>query len=88
MNITNYFGEYLATLTGKRPIACKGMIRLAVKDKYPDRAPEQLNYSELRVIFDTTLKQRLENVDIPNVAQITQSIIEYLIQNQSILTMA
>jgi hypothetical protein len=88
MNITNLFGEYLAELTGKRPIACKGIIRLAVKDAHQDRAPENLDYSELKDVFNTTFKQRLENVGIPNIDQIVQSIMGYLVKNQSLLTMA
>jgi len=88
MNVTNFFGEYLAQLTERRPIACKGMIRLAVLDKFPEKTPEQLNYNELKDIFDTSLKQRLENVSIPHVEQISKDIIFYLVKNQSLLTMA
>ncbi len=88
MNITNFFGEYLAQLTERRPLACKGMIRLAVLDKFPEKTPEKLNYNELKDIFDTTLKQRLENVSIPNIEQISKDIILYLVKNQSLLTMA
>lgn len=88
MNITNLFGEYLAELLGKRPIACKGMIRIAVKDRYSDKTPEQLDYKELKEVFNTTLKQRLENIAIPNINEISQSLISYLLKNQSLLTMA
>lgn len=88
MNVTNLFGDYLAQLTERRPIACKGMIRLAVLDKFPEKKPEQLNYNELKDIFDTTLRQRLDNVSIPNVEQISEDIIRHLVKSQSLLTMA
>ena len=88
MNITNFFGDHLAILTDRRPIACKGMIRLAVLDKYPEKTPDQLKYNELKDIFDTTLKQRLENVNTPNAEQISHEIVSYLVKNQSLLTMA
>ncbi len=88
MNITNFFGEFLAQLTERRPLACKGMIRLAVLDKFPEKTPEQLNYNELKDIFETTLKQRLENVSISNIEKISKDIILYLVRNQSLLTMA
>ncbi|MHA2180897.1 MAG: hypothetical protein ACXAAH_05695 [Promethearchaeota archaeon] len=88
MNITNFFGDHLAKLTDKRPMACKGMIRLAVLDKYPEKTPDQLKYNELKDIFDTTLKQRLENVNTPNAEQISHEIVSYLVKNQSLLTMA
>ncbi|MHA2037829.1 MAG: hypothetical protein ACW972_05985 [Promethearchaeota archaeon] len=88
MNITNFFGEQLAKLTERRPIACKGMIRLAVLDKFPEKTPEQLRYTELKDIFGTTLKERLENVSIPNAEQISSEIVSYLVKNQSLLTMA
>ena len=88
MNITNIFGEFLSKLTERKPMVCKGMIRLAVLDKYPAKTPDQLRYAELKDIFDTTLKTRLENVSIPNSEQISREIISYLVKNQSLLTMA
>ena len=88
MNITNFFGDHLAELTDRRPMACKGMIRLAVLDKYPEKTPDQLRYSELKEIFGTTLKQRLENVNTTNAEQISNEIVSYLVKNQSLLTMA
>ena len=87
-NITNFFGEYLANLTERKPMVCKGMIRLAVLDKFPEKTPEQLSYHELKDIFTTTLKQRLDNVSIANVDQISADIIRYLVKSQSLLTMA
>ena len=44
--------------------------------------------TKLKDVFDTTMKQRLENVSIPNVEQISEGIILYLVKNQSLLTMA
>jgi len=88
MNVTNFFGEYLAKLTERRTIACNGMIRLAVLDKHPTKTPDQLRYTELKDIFGTTLKSRLENVSIPNTEKISKEIISYLVRNQSLLTMA
>ena len=88
MNITNFFGEHLAKLTERRAMACKGMIRLAVLDKFPEKTPDQLRYTELKEIFGTTLKERLENVSVPNVEQISNEIVSYLVKNQSLLTMA
>ena len=87
-NVTNFFGEYLATLTEKRPMACKGMIRLAVLDKFPGKTPEQINFNELKDVFSTTLKERLDNVSTPNTEQISKNIASYLVKNQSLLTMA
>lgn len=88
MNITNYFGEYLSKLTDKDPRACRGMIRIAVKEKFPNKTPEQLDYDELKDVFNTTLKKRLERVYITNIDQITEEITIYLVKNQSLLTMA
>ena len=87
-NITNFFGDYLANLTERKPMVCKGMIRLAVLDKFPEKTPEQLSYHELKDIFNTTLRQRLDNVSIPNVEQISEDIIRHLVKSQSLLTMA
>ena len=87
-NVTNFFGEFLASLTEKRPMACKGMIRLAVLDKFPGKTPEQINFNELKDVFSTTLKERLDNVSTPNTEQISKNIASYLVKNQSLLTMA
>ncbi|KKM97902.1 hypothetical protein LCGC14_1163380 [marine sediment metagenome] len=87
-NVTNFFGEYLAKLTEKRPMACKGMIRLAVLDKFPGKTPEQINFNELKDVFNTSLKERLGNVSTPNTEQISHDIAFFLVKNQSLLTMA
>ena len=87
-NVTNFFGEYLASLTEKNPRTCKGMIRLAVLDKFPGKNPEQINFNELKEVFNTSLKERLDNVSTPNTEQISQNIALYLVKNQSLLTMA
>ncbi len=86
MNVTNYFGEYVAKLIGKKAIICKGLIRLSVKDKYPNKIPEQLNYDEIKEIFNTKLKQRLENVGIPEVNKVISDLNKFLVQSQSLLT--
>ena len=87
-NVTNFFGEYLSSLTEKKPRTCKGMIRLAVLDKFPGKTPEQINFNELKEVFNTSLKERLDNVSTPNTEQISQNIASYLVKNQSLLTMA
>lgn len=87
-NITNFFGEYLSKMTEKPTRSCNGLIRLAVLDKFPGRTPDQINFNELRDVFNTTLKQRLINVATPNVEQISQDIISLLVRNQSLITIA
>jgi len=87
-NVTNFFGEYLASLTEKETRSCKGMIRLAVLDKFPGKTPEQISFNELKEVFNTSLKERLDNVSTPNTEQISQNIASYLVKNQSLLTMA
>ncbi len=86
--ITNFFGEFLATLTEKKPMSCKGLIRLAVQDKFPGKTPEQISFNDLKDVFNTTLKERLDNVSTPNTEQISHDIISLLVRNQSLMTMA
>jgi hypothetical protein len=88
MNITNVLGEQLSKLVDRKPMVCKGMIRLAVLDKHPSKTPEQLRYTELKDVLDTTFKSRLENVSIPNAEQVSKDIISHLVKNQSLITMA
>ena len=87
-NVTNFFGEYLSTKTEKPTRSCNGLIRLAVSDKFPGKTPEQINFNELKDVFNTTLKERLTNVNTPNIEQISHDIIALLVRNQSLLTMA
>ncbi len=87
-NVTNFFGEYLSKVTEKPTRSCNGLIRLAVLDKFPGRTPEQINFNELRDVFNTTLKDRLNIVAAPNVEQISHDIISLLVRNQSLMTMA
>ncbi len=87
-NVTNFFGEYLSKVTEKPTRSCNGLIRLAVLDKFPGRTPEQIKFNELKDVFNTTLKERLNNVNTPNVEQISHDIISLLVRNQSLMTMA
>ena len=87
-NVTNFFGEYLSKMTEKPIRSCNGLIRLAVLDKFPGRTPEQIKFNELRDVFNTTLKERLTNVNTPNVDQISNDIVSLLVKNQSIMTIA
>lgn len=88
MTIIDFFGDYLAEIIEKKPIACKGLIRLAVKDKFPGKTPEELEYSDLKIVFNSTLKNRLENINTPNLSEVITQMNSYLIDNQSLLTMA
>ncbi len=87
-NVTNFFGDYLSKITEKPTRSCNGLIRLAVLDRFPGRTPEQINFTELKDVFNTTLKERLNNVNTPNTEQISQDIVLLLVRNQSLMTMA
>ncbi len=87
-NVTNFFGDYLSKITEKPTRSCNGLIRLAVLDRFPGRTPEQINFTELKDVFNTTLKERLNNVNTPNTEQISQDIVSLLVRNQSLMTMA
>ena len=87
-NVTNFFGDYLSKITEKPTRSCNGLIRLAVLDRFPGRTPEQIHFTELKDVFNTTLKERLNNVNTPNTEQISQDIVSLLVRNQSLMTMA
>ena len=53
-NVTNFFGEHLSKMTEKPTRSCNGLIRLAVLDKFPGKTPEQINFNELKDVFNTT----------------------------------
>ena len=81
-----FFGEKLAKLTGKSALACRGLLRFAIKDAGKDAL--QLSFSDFKNIIETYLSKRLESVNISDYKGIISNLSQELTKNQSVLTMA
>lgn len=83
--IIEFFGEKLSKLTGKSALACRGLLRFAIKDAGKDTL--QLTFSDLKYIIETSLFKRLESVNIHDYQGIISNLSQELTKNQSVLTM-
>ena len=84
--------DYLAGLLGgliRTPIAsAKGLLRLAIKDAFPDKADiNDLRLADYNFVFKTSLRVRLERVKFKDVGEIVARMESSLSSNQSLLTM-
>ena len=86
MDIINLFGDILAKEIDKPEIACRGIIRLAVKLDFPGKNVENLSYEDLLHIFKNGLKKKLEVIGELNVNAISKKMIMELTKKQSVLT--
>ena len=87
MNLTNYFGDILAKQIGKSEMACRGLFRFAIQDKFGEFRGN-IEYNDLVDIFKTHLKSRLEKIKVKKLDQTIQVLLGDLRKNQSLITMA
>lgn len=86
MDIINLFGDILAKEIDKPGIACRGIIRLAIKLDFPGKNAENLSYEDLSHVFKNGLKKKLEVIGELNVNAISKKMIIELTKKQSVLT--
>jgi N-formylglutamate amidohydrolase len=84
--------DYISTLLGgliTTPIAAaKGLLRLSIKDAFPDKEDaNDLRLEDFHAVFDTALRTRLERVKFKKVDDIIAKLHSSLASNQSLLTM-
>lgn len=86
--IIKYLGDRLAERIGISPPAARGLIRLAIADELGPLTPlNQINFNDLKVVIEKSLKLRLKNL-VQNIDLITNYMLNKLIKNQSLITMA
>ena len=67
---------------------CTGFIRLAAKDVFGmDTKADKLKFIELKKTIDVGLRQRLENINVPNVDEVIKYMIKELEKVQSLIVM-
>ena len=85
-DIINFLGEKLAVKINKPAIACKGLIRLGIKEDHG--STQDLNFDKVKQSVKSGLKKKLENIGITNLNEICNYLLKELVNNQSLLTMA
>lgn len=85
--MNDILGEKLSELTSKPLLACKGFLRLAIKDEF-ESATANLSVDTWEKVIRTRLGERLAKINISNIDQIIAELSKELYKNQSILTIA
>lgn len=89
IEIIKYLGDKLGEKINISPSAARGMLKLAIKDQVgPFKPLSQLNYSNLKLILQNALRERLEKLEIPHYESVIEFLTDELTQNQSLITMA
>lgn len=87
MNSIEYLGRFLSKITGKNPMACKGLIRLAMKREYGDRDLNSLDYQQLRAVCENQLSQIILSIFPSDAELIMHQILTRLEEIQSVFTL-
>ncbi|MFW9929761.1 MAG: hypothetical protein ACFFD1_10250 [Candidatus Thorarchaeota archaeon] len=88
MEIIKYFGAIIAENLQISPPAARGLIKLAIKDRYgPFKPLEQLTFNDYKEVLKNEVKTRLETIEINNIDELISRLINFLIENQSIITL-
>ena len=85
-DIINFLGEKLAVQINKPAIACKGLVRLGIKEDHG--GTEELTFEKVKTTIQRGLKKRLDNIGISNSNEVCNYLLKELVSNQSLLTMA
>ncbi|NMC08588.1 MAG: hypothetical protein GYA24_25490 [Candidatus Lokiarchaeota archaeon] len=88
MDILDYVASLLGGLINAPVASAKGLLRLAIKDAFPDKDDlNDLLLSDYQHVFKTTLRARLDRVKFKNIDAIVTKMEDALGNNQSLLTM-
>lgn len=88
-NIIYVFSEILSKKIDKSLIPTAGLMRLAVKDTFPQKDDySNLSFKEVKEIFSKGLKERLKKISIENVEELIEEMLSELKKHQSLFTMA
>ncbi|MFW9917652.1 MAG: hypothetical protein ACFFGZ_18775, partial [Candidatus Thorarchaeota archaeon] len=88
LNLVSFFGEILASITGKPLMACSAFIRLALKDAGKDVKGAIITHKELQEVFKGPLKERLAALQLGDVQEIVAHMLLELKANHALLVMS
>lgn len=88
MEIIKYLGDLLAQKLHISPAASRGLIKLAVKDRFgPFKPLNQLSFNDYKDVIEEEVRNRLKLLEISHIDAIIDSLITSLVENQSIITL-
>lgn len=87
MNPVDYLGAYLSQISGKNPMASKGLIRLAIKRKFGDQDPNTLEYRQLKTVCEEELSQLFNSIFPSDGTKFLDQILTRLEEIQSVFTL-
>jgi hypothetical protein len=89
MEIINYLGESLSKSINITPPAARGLIKLAIKEEFGPFMPlEQVNYKNLKLVIENSLKLRLFKLEIEESSVIIEILLDKLNKFQSLISMS
>lgn len=89
MEIINYLGEFLSKSINISSPAARGLIKLAIKEEFgPFRPFEQVNYRDLKLVIENSLKLRLFKLEIKESSVIIEILLDKLSRFQSLISMS
>lgn len=89
MEIINYLGEYLSKSINISSPAARGLIKLAIKDELgPFKPFDQVNYRDFKLVIESSLKVRLEKLEIYEIEVIIEILLDKLNRFQSLISMS
>jgi hypothetical protein len=86
MNTVFTFGFKLAELLGQNDSIGLGLLSLAIKDA--GKNSQQMGYQDFKDVFQNQLRARLKKANVTNVDQVTDALLKYLSETQSLFTMS
>ena len=86
-NIIEILGEQLAKVLNVKPIQAKGLLRLSIKDVMPNKATDDLSFKDITLILKQSLNDRLNKIGVPNGNKVVQNLVQYITDNQSLMTL-
>jgi hypothetical protein len=87
-DILDYLATQLGGLIGTPASSAKGLLRLSIKDAFPQKEnTNDMRLADFHLVFETSLKARLERVKFRNIDDILEKLGAALNDNQSLITM-
>jgi len=88
MQIINHLAEVLSKKINISATASRGLIKLAIKDEIGPFMPLNIiGLKEYKAIIHSSLKRRLQNLNVENIEEIIELLLDELITHQSLVLM-
>ena len=89
MEIISYLGEFLSKTINISSPAARGLIKLAINEELgPFRPLKQVNYRDLKLVIENSLKQRLFKLEIKETLAIIEILLDKISKYQSLISMS